>query len=145
MFIALAIISGGLTILSMILNAQLSKEIGIFRGAMINYVVGFGISIIVVLLLGRTEVGLLLSSGRIPLYAFIGGVIGVGVVAISNMVVPRIPVVYTTLIIFIGQILTGIIIDMIRLNTLSKTKIFGAILIIIGLYYNSKIPSRKES
>ncbi|HCQ91447.1 MAG TPA: EamA-like transporter family protein, partial [Clostridium sp.] len=46
-YIILAMIGGGLTIISMIINASLAKEIGVLRGTLINYIVGLLVILII--------------------------------------------------------------------------------------------------
>ncbi len=67
------------------------------------------------------------------------------VVSASNVVIPKIPTMYTTLLIFIGQIFTGIIIDYLRLSSISKGKIIGGLLILLGMLYNSNVDKKQLS
>ncbi|NLY85320.1 MAG: DMT family transporter [Tissierellia bacterium] len=141
LYIVLAIIGGFLTILSMVVNAGLGKEIGVFRGTFINYVVGLSLILIMVLMLGSFLDIKTLAS--IPFYAFLGGALGVIIVASSNVIIPKIPAIYTVLLNFIGQIVAGIIIDYIRFDFISKGKIIGGILVILGILYNSMIDKKQ--
>ncbi|GAA0123110.1 MAG: DMT family transporter [Clostridium argentinense] len=144
-YIILAMIGGGLTIISMIINAGLAKEIGVLRGTLINYIVGLSV-ISILMLFSKNTYGFNIGNfSNIPFYAFLGGLIGVIVVSASNIVIPKIPTMYTTLLIFIGQIFIGIIIDYLQLNTLSKGKIIGGLLILLGMLYNSKIDKKQLS
>lgn len=141
----LAMIGGGLTIISMIINAGLAKEIGVLRGTLINYIVGLSVISILMLFSKNTYNFNIASFSNIPFYAFLGGLIGVIVVSASNIVIPKIPTMYTTLLIFIGQIFTGIIIDYLKLSTISRGKIIGGLLILLGMLYNSKIDKKQLS
>ncbi|HAG44573.1 MAG TPA: EamA-like transporter family protein, partial [Clostridium sp.] len=85
------------------------------------------------------------NFSNIPFYAFLGGLIGVIVVSASNVVIPKIPTMYTTLLIFIGQIFTGIIIDYLELSSISKGKIIGGLLILLGMLYNSNVDKKQLS
>lgn len=138
-YIILAFLCGGLTIFSMIVNAGLGKKIGVLQGTLINYVVGLSVTIIVILIIMLTGNFQRSSFTGVPFYAFLGGLIGVVVVAASNIVIPKIPALYTAILIFIGQIFTGIIMDYVILNSISIGKIIGGIIIIIGMVYNSYV------
>ena len=139
LYIILAILCGCITIISMIINSRLSKEIGVFQGTLINYVVGL-ISTILLIIIVRDPINLSFDSyNKIPLWALLGGLLGVIVVASSNVVIPKIPTIYTTLLIFMGQLFTGILIDYFRMGFISKGKIIGGILILVGIIYNSKV------
>ena len=78
-----------------------------------------------------------------PFYVFLGGAIGVSVVYLSNIIIPKIPVVYSTLLLFVGQVITGIIIDFFVMSEISFSKLIGAIIIILGILYNSRIDEKK--
>lgn len=140
--IILAFIAGCLVLLSMIINSHLAKRIGVFQGTLVNYIVGLLFTILV-LLFRNNAINLSFNSlSKIPFWAYLGGLIGVMVVAISNIVIPKIPTIYSTLLIFIGQLFTGIIIDYFTGNLISKGKIIGGFLVIAGLTYNFNIDKK---
>lgn len=142
-YIILAFITGAMVILSMVINSRLGKKIGVLQGTFINYVVGLiGISMVLLIKEGGINVSMNKIYG-IPAWVYLGGVIGVMVVSISNVVIPKIPAIYSTLLIFIGQIVTGIVIDFITADTVSKGKIIGSILILGGLWYNFYIDKQE--
>ncbi|WP_243125516.1 MULTISPECIES: DMT family transporter [Clostridium] len=145
MYIFLAFIGGALVTLASIINSRLGKEIGVIQGTIINYTVGLICILLVCLFNG--SLFKISSQGflDIPLWAYLGGMVGVAVVILSNIVIPKIPVIYSTLLIFIGQIVTGIIVDYIFGNPISKGKFIGCIFIILGLVYNSNIDKKDLS
>ena len=141
MYIILAILGGFLTILSMVVNANLAKKVGVFQGTFINYVVGSSIIFLIVLFI--QDYSYINNLADIPFYAYLGGTIGVLVVAASNVIIPKIPTIYTTLLIFIGQIFMGIVIDYFRISHVSKGKVIGGVLIILGMLYNTNIDKKQ--
>lgn len=141
-YVILACISGFMVILSMIVNSHLAKEIGVFQGTLINYIVGLTFISVILLFTSKSINFSVNILSNIPFWAYLGGLIGVMVVAITNVVIPKIPTIYSTLLIFIGELFTGIVIDSIVGNTISKGKIIGGILILIGLIYNSYIDKK---
>lgn len=142
LYIILAFIAGCLVLLSMIINSHLAKKIGIFQGTFVNYIVGLLFTILVLLFTNNTINLSFNSLSKIPFWAYLGGLIGVLVVTISNIVIPKIPTIYSTLLIFSGQLFTGIIIDYFTSNLISKGKIIGGFLIIAGLTYNFNIDKK---
>ncbi|WP_315117834.1 DMT family transporter [uncultured Clostridium sp.] len=141
--IIIAFITGALVILSMVINSSLGKKIGVLQGTFINYIVGL-IGIFVVLLIKYGGIGIPFNHLQsVPLWAYLGGAIGVIVVATSNIIIPNIPTIYSTLLIFIGQLGTGIVIDYLTMNMVSKGKILGSILILLGLLYNFYIDKKE--
>ncbi|WP_125153591.1 DMT family transporter [Clostridium rectalis] len=142
-YIFIAFITGAFVITSMVTNSRLGEEIGIFQSTLINYIVGL---IGTLILLAVKDGQLYIPANNlysVPWWSYLGGAIGVLIVATSNVVIPKIPAIYSTLLIFIGQIGTGIIIDYTASNLISKGKIFGSILILAGLLYNFYIDKKK--
>lgn len=143
LYIILAISCGCITILSMVVNSHLAKKVGVFQGTLINYIVGLIGSILIIAIM-KGSVDLSISSySKLPLWIFLGGVLGVIVVSSSSIVIPKIPTIYTTLLIFIGQLFTGIIIDYFRDGFISKGKIIGGLLILAGIIYNSNVDKKE--
>lgn len=141
--IILAMIGGILTTLSMIVNSSLGKKIGLIQSTCINYIVGLICSTLVLLVLGSSVQVNVDSLVKMPFYIFLGGVIGVSVVYCSNIIVPKIPVVYSTLLLFVGQVVTGIVIDFFVMSEISFSKLIGALIIIIGILFNSKVDEKE--
>ena len=71
-----------------------------------------------------------------PVYLLGGGFLGVMIVAGINRVLPEIPAIYTTLLIFGGQAVAGILIDYIISGIIIPRKIIGVLIIILGLFFN---------
>lgn len=141
-YLILAIMGGCLTTMSMVVNASLGRRIGVFQATLINYIIAVVLALVILFVL---RIPLNLNNlNNIPFYAFLGGVIGVIGVTSFNYIIPKIPAIYTTLLTFIGQIFAGIIIDYFRFSYLSKGKIIGGILILLGLLYNSKVDKKEE-
>ncbi|RHW65938.1 EamA-like transporter family protein, partial [Clostridium botulinum] len=69
---------------------------------------------------------------------------GVLVIVLSSYVTPKISSFYLTLIIFIGQLFVGIIIDYFTLNKLSLGNMLGGLLVLIGLTYNLLIDKNQN-
>lgn len=141
--IIMAFLAGIMVILSMITNSQLSKKIGVFQGAFVNYVVGLLCATVVFFITKGYTTMTIHGFDGIPLWAYFGGALGVAVVCISNIIIPKIPTVYTTLLIFIGQLFSGMLIDYFRDDLISKGKIIGGMLILIGMLYNFYIDKKE--
>ena len=141
--IILSMLGGILTTLSMIVNSSLGKKIGVLQSTCINYIVGLICSTLVLVVLGNSINVTTETFAKMPFYVFLGGAIGVSVVYLSNIIIPKIPVVYSTLLLFVGQVITGIIIDFFMMSEISFSKLIGAIIIILGILYNSRIDEKK--
>lgn len=135
----LAIIGGILTTLSMVINSTLAKKVGLIQSTLINYIVGLIFSIFTLLVIGSSVQISIAQLKSTPIFMFLGGLIGVSVVYTSNIIIPRIPIFYSMILLFIGQVITGIIIDFIICGNIEINKIIGSIIVTLGIIYNSKI------
>jgi transporter family-2 protein len=135
-FILISILAGVSVVVSRFINYILAKEIGNFQGTLVNYIVGLLFSFIFLLLSGEFSTIAVLDLKAVPLWAYLGGAAGVVIVALSSYITPRMSAFYLTLLIFIGQLFVGIIIDYFALKELSLGKIVGGLLVLFGLSYN---------
>ena len=143
--ILLAVLGGVLTTLSMVVSSSLGKKIGLIQSTIIHYIGGLIGGIFILIGMGSVSVPSIIDMSRMPLYIFLGGIMGVMVVYASKVVIPKIPVVYSTLLMFSGQMLCAIVIDAIVMGDFSWKKLLGAIIVILGIFYNSKIDEKEEN
>ncbi len=139
LYIFMAFIAGWLIVLSMIFNSNLAKKIGIFQSTLINYTVGLFVSGLLALVMNRQIDISLLEFNAIPWWAYLGGLVGVAIVSASNYIIPKIPVIYTTLLVYVGQLTFGLTLDYLSGFPISRNRLIGGTLIIIGLLYNFRI------
>ncbi|PGX12101.1 DMT family transporter [Bacillus sp. AFS033286] len=136
LYICIAILVGVSIVVARIINANLAKEIGNWEGTFFNYITGLFFSMIFLIF---SSDSIYISSHtlqKIPFVVYLGGLVGVIVISLSNYITPKISAFYLTLLIFIGQLFMGTIIDFFMTNELSIGKIIGGILVLIGLTYN---------
>lgn len=145
MYILLAIIAGVSIVLSRIINFNLADKIGVFQGTLFNYIFGLIFSGIFLVLSNENVFKEINTLGDIPWWAYLGGFVGVGVVALSTYITPKISVFYLTIFIFIGQLFIGGVIDYITLHELSMGKVIGGILVLVGLIYNVRLDNLEET
>lgn len=140
-----AILAGVLVVLSMVMNAQLARGIGIFQGVFINFAAGLLTALpvyFVCQVFGLDAIGS--ASYSPPWYAFLGAFLAIAIVAACNVVIPKIPVVYSAVLIFLGQIVTGLILDALVAGHFDPYKAAGALLITAGLFLNAKIDAQAD-
>lgn len=145
LMILLAILGGVLTTLSMIVSSALGKKIGLIQSTIIHYIGGLIGGVFILIGMGSASAPSIIDLSKMPLYIFLGGIMGVIVVYISNIVIPKIPVVYSTLLMFSGQMICAIIIDTIIIGEFSWKKLLGAIIVVLGIFYNSKIDEKENN
>ena len=138
----LALISGANVAVSIMLNAKLGAVKGLYKGAFINYFMGLAVAIPVALIFsgaGAWSFNIKLSE----LFIITGGAIGYIVVLLNSSLTPKIGILFVTILLFIGQIATGIIIDLYGGTPVSVGKVTGSLLILGGLVYLVKIEDKK--
>ncbi len=139
MFIALALLAGALVIICISINGRLARQVGLIQAGMTNFLVGLLSSIIYVYLInGFSWNSIQTPISNVPIYYFLGGAIGSLIMLLNSLIINRLSAVYVTILVFIGQMATGIIIDYFRWEVISKGKIIGGILLFTGLIYYMK-------
>ena len=127
----LAVLAGVSIVSARMINAKLGERIGFLQSTLANYVTGLIGSVLAFLLFSRQFITADLSLSDTPW--FFGGALGVLVVWISTMLVPRMPAYILTLLSFLAQLITGIVIDFFISGIVSPGKIIGTLLIAAGL------------
>lgn len=142
MAIIVGILAGVSIVIARIINSNLGDEIGIWQSTFFNYAVGLIFSIVVLLISSERFNLLSFDFTAVPRYAYLGGIVSIGLISLSSFATPKTSALYLTLIIFIGQLFTGILLDYFTLHLLSIGKIIGGVLILLGLAINSTIDKR---
>lgn len=132
MFYLIAFLCGILINVQLILNAQLGKKIGLINSTFISFAIGL------MLLLGKlffTDTVFEFDKiGTVPIIFFTGGFLAIFINVASNYLVPKLPLIYSTIFTFLGQMISGMIIDYFTGFTFSLTKISGYVLVVIGIF-----------
>jgi len=141
----LALIAGVVITFSSTLNAQLGKSIGTYKAALYHNSVGALLATIMAIFTLRDLESGFKSLEQVPLYLYSGGLVTVAVVISTIRLVPKIPIIYTTLSVFIGQFLVGFIIDWYMGIKFSIGRMVGFLIIFLGLALNIYIEVQKQS
>jgi len=144
--VVVSLIAGVNIVLSRTLNAKLADLTNVRTGTFYNYFVGLILSVFVFLVLGRGEIifsGYGMMSLSSSWWIYLGGILGVCVVLLSNITVVRISAFYLTLLIFIGKIFSGILIDVVITHQLSYRNLIGGLLVAFGMVVNLLMDSKK--
>jgi len=138
-FILISIASGAIVVISRILNTRLAEKVGLIQSSFFNYFTGLLSALLLFAIMKSSFT--LHDFFAIPFWAYLGGILGIAIVILSSVVTPKMSSFYITLIIFIGQLFTGIIIDCITTRTIPFAKIIGGLFVIVGLAYNLHVDS----
>ncbi|PSQ84308.1 MAG: hypothetical protein BRD40_01315 [Bacteroidetes bacterium QS_1_65_9] len=118
LFVFLAAANGLMTVLSRMVNAALGSAVGSLRGSFVNHTVGTLTA--GALLLAGLRMGAFRLTG-IPWIYFIGGCLGVLVVAASNYAVRHVGAALFATLLLTGQLFTSAVID--HFGLLGKVRI----------------------
>ncbi|MFT8350998.1 DMT family transporter [Clostridium saccharoperbutylacetonicum] len=141
-YILISVIAGTIVVVSRILNTKLSEKVGLIESSFFNYFTGVVASLVLFIIFKENFSSTNFSN--IPFYAYFGGILGIAIVILNSVITPKMSSFYATLIIFVGQLFTGILLDCLTLNSISITKISGGILVVIGLTYNLYVDSKLD-
>lgn len=145
MFYLIAFLSGFLTIISFILNSKYSSKTDLLRSSRMNFMAGI-IILIPFIALNPSIISFRKENfSNIPIWAYFGGILGVIVVILGNHLVKNMASMYVTLFIFIGQLITGLIIDYFLGDDINIKQIIGISIIFMGLLYNLRVDKVKLS
>lgn len=130
----LAALNGGIVTFSRLINSSLGSYVGSLKGSFINHVVGT-LFATMLLLIGMGN-GHFKFEG-IPLYYFIGGMLGVFLVTFNNFAVPFIGAAAVAILMLFAQLLASSVIDHFgllgaKVLLLSPFKLAGLGLLMLG-------------
>lgn len=143
-YIFLSILAGVSIVIARIINSNLAEEIGIFQGTFFNYLIGLLFSLVFLFFSNESLHISSLKFKVLPAWVYLGGAGGVIVIVLSSLITPKISALHSTLLIFIGQLFTGIIIDYFTMNKLSIGKVTGGLLVLLGLAFNLLIDKKEN-
>ncbi|MCL2674340.1 MAG: DMT family transporter, partial [Defluviitaleaceae bacterium] len=134
--IVMSFASGGLIVVARTLNALLANVTSLRIGVFYHHLIGTVLSLPILLLLGGSEIAAFHLVPPTHWYIYLGGIFGITVLLIGNIIVMKVSAFYLTLLIFVGQIFTSVIIDMILTQAFSHRNLLGGIIVSVGLCVN---------
>ncbi|WP_270943058.1 DMT family transporter [Romboutsia lituseburensis] len=147
-YIIIAILSGVTIVTARVINYVLADKIGMYQSTFFNYVLGLIGSVFLLIISGETFKLFSVDSYTASWFTYTGGIVGVFVVTLSSYLSAKVSAFYLTLLLFIGQLFTGIFIDYLFSGQLSAYQLIGGFLVILGLGYNlfiDKVESEKST
>ena len=137
-YILMGVLAGIMTMLQMTYNSSFAKAKGAVFSARQNALSGLAGTIIYAALLMPEETlhGFTLLPSASFLSVIAGGTLAIVVVVSTNLVIPRIPAVYSALLLSCGQILTSIVIDTFLYDLFSPSLLIGSLVMLAGIGLN---------
>ena len=134
--VIVSILSGVFVVMSRTVNARLAEKTGAMQGSLINHLVGFPIVLLIAVIW-------CITSGSVPevtavphIWIYLGGMLGVTTVVLYNITVPKVSAFRQTILTFIGQVFTGIALDLLTGSGYSAVSFIGGIVVSVGIALN---------
>lgn len=135
--ILLVLISGLTIVLARVSNAHLAVKAGTGHSAIMNHTTGLAGSLVLLAFAGFSAAAAFPAPG-LYWYDYIGGPLGAVSIFALNYITKKITNVQLTLLLFVGQVFSGILIDALFLNKFAWPVLMGAVCVAIGLVINSR-------
>jgi len=138
----LGIIAGSLIAIQSVLNSSLGQRVGNIGAVFTLTLVSLGVLILLIVFLPSTS-NLNNLPGLSEWYLYVGGILGIAILAAPILLVPKIGTTSTVIAIVLGQSLMALIIDHFGLFAspkveISLTRALGVFLVAIGAYLVGK-------
>ncbi len=132
--VLVSLATGVTIIVSRTINAKLADVTSVPVSTLYNYAIGLICSILLYFLLGSGES---VNTAVAPnWYIYFGGALGMCVVWLSNVTVMKVSAFYLSLLLFIGQVFSGIAVDAFIAQSFSPQNLIGGVLVAAGLCVN---------
>lgn len=128
-------------VVSRSINARLAEKIGPLPGSFVNHLAGLPITLILVGLTAKSAPRPVFPTG-FGSWLYLGGVLGVLGVLLFNILVPKISQFHLTVLTFVGQVLTGVVIDLFMGGFTADASFWGGLLIALGIALNLALEYR---
>lgn len=145
MVIAIAgvLFSGVTIVLARMCNARLAQECSVHYSSLVNYITGLMGSLVMFLILGATaNAAFPAQGGSIAMY--LGGALGLVSVYAVNIIAHKLPATQLTLLIFAGQMFSGLVFDYFLTHKFSMGTLLGGLIVLLGLTLNILSDKRAE-
>lgn len=132
LFAALAVMAGVLVSLSRQINGRLALSTSAWESSFWNHIVGLAFITLAAIVFGGLFAG---TPQDAPWWAYLGGPVGFVFIAAGSWLIPRIGAAQTALLIIAGQMISGVLLDII-MGTAGNAwaRIVGVALILAGMW-----------
>jgi len=142
MFYLLAFISGIIITIQLTINSELTKKIGMIKATFSNFLLA--VCILLVLSFFMKNSLNFDSMKNVPLFYYLGGALAISVTLASNFLIPKLPLIYNTIFVFVGQMCGGLTLDYLGGYTFGIVKILGFICVTTGILSLIYMDYKKE-
>ncbi len=133
--VAGAILSGITIVLARMVNARLAQKCGVPYSSLMNYITGLTGSLIAFFVTGAVIKTAFPAAGG-SIFIYIGGALGLVSIYVLNRITHKLPATQLTLLIFVGQLFSGLLLDYFATHKFSPGTLAGGLLVLAGLAVN---------
>ncbi len=144
-YIIFPLMSGIIFVVARTLNARLAQRTNSAQSTFFNYFSGLIVALLAFLFAAGNEPMLTNFSLSPEVWIYLGGIFGVGYVFALNVAVHKVSSFYLTLLMFIGQVFSGIGVDILLTGAFSLYNLIGGLLVSAGLVQNLWIEKRGKT
>lgn len=130
-YILLSLAAGAAVIFTRSINAKLAFRIGEVQSSLINYLSGLPLCFLFAIFAQES-----VAEPVFQPWMWFGGIIGVINVVICNVLVPKMSASRLTLLALCGQLLCGVLLDLLCSNTLNPREFMAGLTIMAGIMIN---------
>ena len=134
----IAFLYGCATVISKMINYRAAQELGTWNGSLVNYVVASILAGILLLFSSSLQSDLQVCT-KVPVYLYAGGTFGVIAFVLSIIALNRMEVFQSTIFLLAGQLLAGILFDVIVFGNFTWIKFAGVLLVAAGIFWDKKV------
>ena len=136
--IAAAFAAGIGLVLSRVMSATLAEYSGVVGSSLINHLAGLPLAVLLLFTIGIRELAAFPANiTALPAWAYLGGIAGMLIIVITNIVLKRVSAFQVSLLLFIGQVFSSAAIDILMGADFSGRAFCGGVLIAAGILLNT--------
>lgn len=133
-----AFLYGCATVISKMINYRAAQELGTWNGSLVNYVVATVLAFILLLFSPYLRSDLQACT-QVPFCLYAGGTFGVIAFVLSIIALSRMKVFQSTILLLAGQLLAGILFDVIVFHNFTWIRFVGILLVSAGILLDKKV------
>ena len=145
MHVVLAVLAGMNIVLTRQLNAESGVRNGVCMSTLLNYATGLITSLLALLVLGRPAAAAAAPEGFRLALMYFGGMVGVVIILMCNYLTPKLPALLLTLLFFVAQLTTAILLDAWLDGRFAPGQLAGGALVMLGLLCYQRIEKNRPS
>lgn len=131
------IVVGFVTVFARMFNFEASKYVGKIDGSFASSIAGAIVSLAVMLIFSglRAPVSSYIEA---PVFAYISGAVGTAACVCTMICYEKMKIFHATSFMLVGQIVFGILADLFYWGSLPFTKLFGILIVCVGIFLDKK-------